>query len=137
MSTSSLVIVLDGLRPDYIHPETTPNLCDLRNRGVTSKNHHAVYPSKTRVNAASVATGCFPRSHGLVHNQFVQKELRNTPIDTSAAEDLNLVEKNTAPGILTTRSLGEILAAHDRDIFVAGSGTPGSTMLLNHTGRPD
>lgn len=131
---SSLVIVLDGFRPDYIQPDITPNLCQLANRGIVGSEHHAVYPSKTRVNAASVATGCFPQSHGLVNNKFVLNGLRDDPIDTSKDTDLEYLRENATSGLLTAPSLGEILEEQNKDIFVAGSGTPGSTMLLNHTG---
>ena len=40
-----LLIVLDGLRPDYVTPEVMPNLHALGERGVVFTNHHAVYPT--------------------------------------------------------------------------------------------
>ena len=52
-----LLIVLDGLRPDYVTPELMPNLHALGQRGVVMTRHHAVYPTVTRVNASSISTG--------------------------------------------------------------------------------
>ena len=42
-----LLIVLDGLRPDYVTPELMPNLHALGQRGVVMTRHHAVYPTVT------------------------------------------------------------------------------------------
>ncbi|MBC7818845.1 MAG: alkaline phosphatase family protein, partial [Planctomycetaceae bacterium] len=46
-----LLLVLDGLRPDYVTKDVMPNLYALAQRGVTFTNHHSVYPTVTRVNA--------------------------------------------------------------------------------------
>jgi membrane-anchored protein YejM (alkaline phosphatase superfamily) len=40
----NLVLVLDGLRPDAITPEETPNLWRLRQEGIKFANSHAVSP---------------------------------------------------------------------------------------------
>lgn len=129
-----LVIVIDGLRPEYITPEVMPNLSELAENGSVAAEHHAVYPSKTRVNAASVATGCFPGTHGIVANTMLYQQVRNDPYDTSSVKDLTSLQADATEGLLTTPSLGEILQGEGKELFVAGSGTPGSTMLLNHTG---
>ena len=63
-----LLIVLDGLRPDYVTPEVMPNLHALGQRGVVMTRHHAVFPTVTRVNASSIATGAYPGAHGLMGN---------------------------------------------------------------------
>jgi predicted AlkP superfamily pyrophosphatase or phosphodiesterase len=49
-----LLIVLDGLRPDYVTPSVMPNLHALGQRGVVFANHHSVFPTVTRVNASSI-----------------------------------------------------------------------------------
>ena len=43
-----LLIVLDGLRPDYVTPELMPNLYALGQRGVVMTRHLAVYPTVTQ-----------------------------------------------------------------------------------------
>src|SRR5262245_44120366 len=49
---SSLVIVIDGLRPDYVTKEIMPNLDAFGEKGVRGEVHHAVFPTVTRVNSA-------------------------------------------------------------------------------------
>jgi predicted AlkP superfamily pyrophosphatase or phosphodiesterase len=56
-----LVIVVDGLRPDYVTPDVMPTLTALGQRGVIFTRHHSVYPTVTRVNASSIATGSSTR----------------------------------------------------------------------------
>src|SRR5436190_6296585 len=63
-----LVIVGDGLRPDYVTPEVMPRLVRLGQRGVVFRSHHAVFPTVTRVNASSFVTGAYPEAHGLLGN---------------------------------------------------------------------
>ena len=52
-ATLNLVLVVDGLRPDSITAQETPNLWRLREEGVNFPNGHAVFPTVTRANAAA------------------------------------------------------------------------------------
>ena len=45
-ATLNLVLILDGLRPDAITSEETPNLWRLRQEGVNFLNSHAVFPTR-------------------------------------------------------------------------------------------
>ena len=42
-----VLMVWDGMRPDFIRADLTPNLWALAQRGVFFKNHHAVFMSST------------------------------------------------------------------------------------------
>ena len=64
----AVLIVVDGLRGDLVNDVFTPNLHRLATSARWYPNHRAVFPSATRVNSASLATGCFPASHGLHGN---------------------------------------------------------------------
>src|SRR5262252_9466731 len=64
----NLVFILDGLRPDSINPDDTPNLYKLRLEGVNFLNGHSVFPTVTRVNATAIATGTYPGTNGIVGN---------------------------------------------------------------------
>src|SRR6185437_4376276 len=55
-----VLMVWDGLRPDFVTAERTPNLFAMENEGVRFARHHAVYPTITMVNAATLATGASP-----------------------------------------------------------------------------
>src|SRR5262245_62463922 len=54
-ATLNVVLVLDGLRPDSITADETPNLWRLRQEGVNFLNGHAVFPTVTRANATAMA----------------------------------------------------------------------------------
>lgn len=52
-----ILFVWDGLRPDVISSEYTPNLYKLKQQGSFFNDHHSSYPSGTMHNANSLATG--------------------------------------------------------------------------------
>jgi hypothetical protein len=52
----------------------TPALQDLAGQSLLCADHRAVFPSVTRVSAASVATGCHPGRHGLHGNRMALAE---------------------------------------------------------------
>src|SRR5215470_14896195 len=66
----NLVLVMDGLRPDSITAEDTPNLFRLRNEGVNFVNSHSVFPTVTRVNATAIGTGVYPSRNGVFGNSL-------------------------------------------------------------------
>ena len=55
-----VIVVWDGLRPDLVSPEVTPTLAAMAEGGTGIRNSYCAYPSETRVNATSLATGCYP-----------------------------------------------------------------------------
>jgi predicted AlkP superfamily pyrophosphatase or phosphodiesterase len=65
-----IVLVLDGLRPDSINATDTPNLHRLRSEGVDFASSHSVFPTVTRVNATSIASGMYPDRHGIMGNRI-------------------------------------------------------------------
>ena len=129
-----LLIVLDGLRPDYVTPETMPNLHALGERGVVFTDHHAVYPTVTRVNAASISTGAYPETHGLMGNSIFFPEVDATQfLSTSVRQNLLRVEEAEGGRLLTAPTLGEILQEAGERLLVVSAGSSGSSFLLNHT----
>ncbi len=128
-----LMIVIDGLRPDYITPIIMPNLSIFRKNGFSGQNHHAVYPTSTRINSASIATGTYPNKHGLLNNSLYLPVVNiDHVLNTKKISDLLLIDKFTNGRLLTTVSLGEILQNRDRKLFISSSGSSGSAYLLNH-----
>ncbi len=128
-----LLIVLDGLRPDYVTPQVMPALHALGQRGVVMTRHHAVYPTVTRVNAASISTGAYPEAHGLMGNSvFFPAVDPGSFLGTSDRANLLQVEASGSP-LLTATTLGEVLETVGQRLLVASSGSSGSSYLLNHT----
>ena len=64
----AVVMVIDGLRADMIGDDFTPRLAAIAERSRWFTDQRSVFPSATRVNSASIATGCWPKSHGLAGN---------------------------------------------------------------------
>lgn len=65
-----IVVVLDGMRADQAFDRDRPALDRLARRGASFRSHRGVFPSATRASAASIATGCWPRRHGLHGNHM-------------------------------------------------------------------
>jgi arylsulfatase A-like enzyme len=128
-----VVIVVDGLRPDYVTSGLMPRLVGLGRRGVVFNAHHSVFPTVTRVNAAAIATGVYPEAHGLLGNTvFIPAVNPVRGLDTGSRANLEAIAQ--ADGrLLTAPSLGEILQQSGRKLLVVGSGTSGAAFLLNHT----
>ena len=106
-----LVIVVDGLRPDYVTPEVMPRLTALGQRGIVFSAHHSVFPTVTRVNASSFVTGAYPEAHGLMGNTiYIPRANATRGLDTGKRENLEDVER--AEGrLLTSPTLSEMLRA--------------------------
>ena len=128
-----LLIVVDGLRPDYVTAAVMPNLTALARRGVVFAKHHSVYPTVTRVNASSISTGAYPERHGLMGNSVFFPNVDPAKfLDTSNRDDLLRIAKAEGQ-LLTARTLGESLQAAGRNMLVVSSGSVGSAFLNNHT----
>ena len=57
-----LVIVVDGLRPDFVTAEVMPRLTRLGQRGIVFNAHHAVFPTVTRLERIVVRHGRLSRN---------------------------------------------------------------------------
>ena len=64
-----VVVVWDGMRPDFVTERNAPTLWKLAREGVTFRRHHSVYPTTTNVNGAAIATGAYPNRNGLLANR--------------------------------------------------------------------
>ena len=67
-------MIVDGLRADMVGGDYTPRLAEIVARSRWFTNQRSVFPSATRVNSASIATGCWPKSHGLAGNTIALDE---------------------------------------------------------------
>jgi len=127
-----IVFVVDGLRPDAITLEDTATLFRLRREGVDWTNGHAVFPTVTRVNAATLSTGTQPGTHGIVGNQmYVPAVEPARAFDTGNYRNLLRLDQATGGRLLLAPTLAERL--HTRGLRLAGvsSGSTGSAFLLN------
>ena len=131
-ATLQLVLVLDGLRPDAITAQETPNLWRLRQEGVDFVNGHAVFPTVTRVNATAISTGSYPARNGILGNRIFVREV--DPRHAFGNDDhRNLLRLDEATGgrMVLTESLGEKLAERGKGLAAVSSGSTGQVLLLN------
>lgn len=135
MARHVILIVLDGLRPDFVNDALTPHIAALAPAGVAFARHHAVFPSVTRVNSASIATGCHPANHGLVDNTLYLPDLLPDPIDTGDHQALRAIDRATDGRLLDTPSLTEILGSAGLRVAVATTCTTGACFLQNPRGH--
>jgi arylsulfatase A-like enzyme len=128
-----LIIGADGLRPDLLDPALMPVVAELAAEGVRSLDHHAVFPTHTRVNISTLATGSTPGRHGIVANTMLAPNA--TPdhiVDTGNYEHINALESASGGQALLAPSLGDLLAQRGERLAVAATSTPGAAMLWTH-----
>jgi arylsulfatase A-like enzyme len=70
-----VVVVWDGMRPDFVTEENTPTLWKLAREGITFRKHHAVYPSATMVNGTAMVTGIYPGKSGIIANHVYRPDI--------------------------------------------------------------
>ena len=70
-----MIIVWDGMRPDFVNEQNTPTLWKLAREGVTFRNHHSVYPSATMVNGTAMVTGAYPDKSGIIANHVYRPDI--------------------------------------------------------------
>jgi arylsulfatase A-like enzyme len=140
--TRVVLFVWDGLRPDSVSMDDTPNLVRLRDEGVLFDDSHATYPTLTMMNAASFATGGYADTNGFYGNDtWVQgptdagRSATGAPVDLMApvfTEDygvLDVLDGFYGGRLLTSETLFE--AAQDAGISTAVVGKVGAAYLLD------
>lgn len=132
-----LVFGADGLRPDMLEPDLMPNLFRLIEHGVRFNDHHASYPSHTRVQASTFSTGTHPGKHGIVANtMLVTGATDDHIVDTSNYEHLDqLARHDPTNRAQYATPLSDVIAGHGGRIAVTGTGSTGSNALWTFTER--
>ncbi len=117
-----VVVVWDGMRPDFISEEYTPTLHALAARGVFFKNHHSTYVTSTEVNGAAIATGMYPAHSGILANTQYRPEL--SWLSSYATENLDAIRRGDLifdGGYLPVPTLAEILQGAGIRTITAGA----------------
>jgi arylsulfatase A-like enzyme len=128
-------MVWDGLRPDMVSAEQTPNLWRLAEEGVWFERSHAVYPTVTRANSPAIATGCRPGRAGIPGNSFCLPSGTQL-VEYSSGDAANLQRLADADGrpILLVDTLADRVHRAGGKTVVVGSGSPGSAFLQHPRG---
>ena len=152
-----ILFVWDGMRPDAVSAEDTPNLLALAQRGTWFEDNHSTYPTFTMANASTFATGSFPGTLGFYGNRFwavPETGLKALPkARTTDGKDVDFrqpvyVEDDLVLRAIDKASKGDLLelptlfaAAQKAGLKTAAIGKSGAAFLQNYRlsnhGDPD
>lgn len=132
-----IIIVWDGLRPDAVTPQTTPNLYTLMKRGVQFKDHHSIFPTVTITNAVSLATGKSPGTTGFFGNtlwypQATGYNMRSEKVDFHQpifTDDDKILKALSNSGLTLKNTFFQ--AAKQQNISTAFIGNAGARFLFD------
>ncbi|MFC5524257.1 alkaline phosphatase family protein [Rhodanobacter ginsengisoli] len=136
-----ILFVWDGMRPDAISAEDTPNLLALARRGSRFADNHSTYPTFTMANAASFATGSFLGPLGFYGNRFwapaaggpdakgAEADFHD-PIYTEDYAVLRDLDAHSRHGLLELPTL--FAAAHKAGLSTAAVGKSGPAFLQDY-----
>jgi arylsulfatase A-like enzyme len=131
-----VVVVWDGMRPDFISKEHTPALYQLAQDGVMFQKHHAVYPSSTEVNGAAIATGAYPQHSGIIANREYRPAIDSQRfIDTQDNDAIRKGDEISHGHYLLCQTIAETLQAAGLKTVIAG--TKPVALLQDRRARPD
>lgn len=138
-----IVFIWDGLRPDSVNPRITPNLAKMRDEnGADFADNHAAYPTFTMMNAAAIATGAYPGTHGFYGNTEYQpgpsgSNATGSLVDFSQpvfTEDYGILRaldgyyrKLNGSGLFAVNTLFDV--AHESGLTTAAVGKSGPVFL--------
>ncbi len=147
-----VLMVWDGLRPDFVTAERTPSLFAMENEGVRFARHHSVFPTITMVNAASLATGASPGSTTILGDEvslvprLSAHKLTVAPNDSWANRPVNLENSVTLAALngpkffngalLGSEALGQQVRRAGGYLAIIGKKGPTFTFDDSVTGDP-
>lgn len=117
-----VVVVFDGMRPDFIKPQYCPNLYWMATNGVFFRRHHPVFVSTTIVNGTALATGTHPGHSGIIANSDYRQELSFT--SSIASETLDTLRRGDLLSnnkYVAVDTLAEIIQDAGHHTYIAGT----------------
>jgi arylsulfatase A-like enzyme len=129
-----VVVILDGLRRDFVDAARMPRLSEFTARAEQFPAYRTAFPSATRVVTATFATGCHPARHTLQGNSMaLLEDGALVPHDAGAPDFLQ--HKRTVNGYaLAVPTLAERLAPHGGAI-VYNNVSPGAAYAHDPDGH--
>jgi hypothetical protein len=121
-----VVVVWDGMRPDFVSEKTTPTLWKLAREGVTFRNHHAVYPSATQVNGTALVTGVYPGRNGVTANYAYRPEIdRTRSISVESPAVVSRGDQVSGDKYISVPTIAELIQRADGQTVIAAAKTVG------------
>lgn len=117
-----VVLVWDGMRPDFITQQHCPTLYSLATNGTFFRRNHCVFVSTTQANGAALATGAYPGRNGIQANVDFRLEL--SFLSNYATESLDAVRRGdllTGGHYLSLPTVAETLQQAGIPTVIAGA----------------
>jgi predicted AlkP superfamily pyrophosphatase or phosphodiesterase len=121
-----VVVVWDGMRPDFVSEQNTPALWKLAQSGVTFRNHHSVYPSATIVNGTAINTGVYPnRSSVLANHDYLPQIDSRKSIDVENVAVVRKGDELSGRKYIRVPTIAELVHDHGGQSAIATAKTVG------------
>jgi hypothetical protein len=108
----AIMVVLDGLRRDFVTEVTTPRLMAFTRQSEYFPAFRSAFPSATRIVSATFATGCFSARHTLQGNAVALMENGVLVPHDVGRPDFLAHKKRVTGASLAVPTLAERLAPH-------------------------
>ncbi|HWY49878.1 MAG TPA: alkaline phosphatase family protein [Chthoniobacterales bacterium] len=121
-----VVVVWDGMRPDFVSEQNTPALWKLAQSGVIFRNHHSVFPSATIVNGTAINTGVYPnRSSILVNHDYLPRIDSKKSIDVENARVVRKGDELSGGKYIAVSTIAELIHKRGGKTAIASAKTVG------------
>jgi predicted AlkP superfamily pyrophosphatase or phosphodiesterase len=121
-----VVVVWDGMRPDFVSEQNTPALWKLSREGVTFRNHHSVYPSATMVNGTALVTGIYPGKNSIIANHVYRPEINpHQAIDVELPPVVKKGDELSGGKYISVPTIAELVQRAGRRTAIAAAKTVG------------
>src|SRR5438128_5250074 len=131
-----VVVVWDGMRPDFVSEQTTPALWKLAHRGVTFRNHHSVFPSATIVNGTALNTGVYPNRSGVLANHDYRPAIdARKSVDVENVAVVGKGDEVSGGKYIGVPTIAELVRDHGGESAIATAKTVGLLLDRHHDSR--
>ena len=124
-----VIAAFDGLQRSQVSKELMPVVSELADKGVRFEHNHAVFPTVTRANSASLVTGVTPGKHGLTANKSVYLDYSSTEVVDALIPKLPEINNLTNGGLLFVPTLGELISQKNLKWVSVVGGTSGNAFV--------
>lgn len=131
-----VVIIWDGMRPDFVSEQNTPALWKLAQTGVTFRDHHSVYPSATIVNGTAIVTGDYPNHDGILANYLYRADIDDRKsIDVENGRAVAKGDEVSNGKYIAAPTIPELLHERGENTAIATAKTVGLLFDRHSNGR--
>ncbi|PYI91970.1 MAG: hypothetical protein DME97_12325 [Verrucomicrobia bacterium] len=117
-----VVLVWDGMRPDFVTERNTPTLWKLAQEGVTFQQHHSVYITATNVNGAAIATGVYPNRNSLLANREFRPAIEaSKPFENAEWPIIKKADEVTGGKYIAAPTIAETVRGAGRRTAIVGT----------------